>query len=403
MNFNTIDKLDVAGRRVFVRVDFNVPIKDGEVTEPTRIEAALPTLLALRERGARLIVASHLGRPKGKRDEKYSLEPVGVLLSELLEQEVIFACDPVGDGPRKLAQDLRDGQLLLLENLRFDPGEEKNDEAFARSLAQLADVYVNDAFGAAHRKHASVYGMVGQFESKAAGLLMQKELTALQHFLEAKEKPIVAILGGAKVADKIPVIDHLLPKVTHVLIGGAMAYTFLAKQGVDVGASLIEEESFDAVARIIDKARLLGVQLLLPEDHAVARELSPEAKVRVVANGQFAADEKGFDIGPRTRDLFAEVIARAKNIFWNGPLGVFEVAPFAAGTLAVARRVAESSAFSVVGGGDSIAAVNQAGVAHRLSHVSTGGGASLEFLSGLSLPGVEALSGATARSVDQLI
>ncbi|RLB55422.1 MAG: phosphoglycerate kinase [Deltaproteobacteria bacterium] len=389
MTIRFVEELPIEGRRTFIRVDFNVPLDGGRVSDDTRIRAALPTIRHAVARGARVILASHLGRPKGKVVPGLRLEPVGARLAELLEIDIIAADDCVGDGPRKLASDLRDGQVLLLENLRFHSGETANDPAFAAQLAELAEVYVNDAFGTAHRAHASTAGMVEHFENKGMGFLLRRELKHLGQLLEKPTRPFVAVLGGAKVSDKIGVVTALLGKADKVLIGGAMAYTFLKARGVEVGASLVEDDRLRKAAEILNKAAERKVELLLPEDHLVAGSLD-------AASGQVSAPgippgQLGLDIGPATVDRYCQVIAAARTVFWNGPMGVFEREPFAGGTVALARALAESGAVSVVGGGDSVAAIHQAGCADKITHISTGGGASLEFIEGKRLPGLVAL------------
>jgi phosphoglycerate kinase len=391
MAIRTLDALDLRGKRVFIRVDFNVPLDEGgRVADDARIRAALPTIQHATRAPAKVILASHLGRPKGP-DPKLSLEPVGQRLSELLGKEVIFADDCVGDGVRKMIRDLKEGQLLLLENLRFHQGEEANDDAFARELAALCDVYVNDAFGTAHRAHASTEGMVGQVKEKAAGFLMKKELTHLGQILSRPQKPFVAILGGAKVSDKIKVIESLLSKVDILCIGGAMAYTFLKARGVAVGRSRVEEGRVDLARTIMERAEAKGVELMLPVDHVCGTEPTPSAKRQVVEGATIPDALMGLDIGLKTLDRFRQRILAAKTVFWNGPMGLFEQKPWSEGTFGVARAMADSEAITVVGGGDSALAVEQAGVADKITHVSTGGGASLEFMEGRTLPGIAAL------------
>jgi phosphoglycerate kinase len=391
----SVRDLEVAGRRVFVRVDFNVPLEDGAIRDDTRVRAAVPTLELLRSRGAALVVASHLGRPKGKPDPKYTLAPVAKRLGELLRTPVAMAADCVGDAAAQAARALDRAQVLLLENLRFHPEEEKNDDAFARRLAALADLYVDDAFGAAHRAHASVAAIAKHLHPAAAGLLMEREIESLGRLRDHPEKPYVALLGGAKVSDKIDLLRHLMNGTDAVLIGGAMAFTFLRAGGIDVGASRVEEDRVEAARAILAEARGRGVRFVLPRDHVVASSPDPGAPHATTDGPAIPAGRIGLDIGPRTRDAFAEEIARARTIFWNGPLGLFEVPPYDAGTLAAARAIAAGAAWSVVGGGDSVAAVTRLGLVDRFGHVSTGGGAALEFLSGLELPGVAALDPAS--------
>ena len=394
----TLSDLDVDNRRVFVRVDFNVPLdkKSGEITDDTRIVAALPTIEALRQRGARLLLASHLGRPKGEFDPKLSMEAVGHRLSEHLDAEVRMPLDEVvGDGVTKLVNDTRAGEVVLLQNLRFHPGETKNDPKLSQALAALADAYVNDAFGASHRAHASVVGLPDLMADKAAGLLLERELQALSKLVDHPTKPFVAVIGGAKVSDKLGVLVAVLDRLSEgdaVIIGGAMANTFLAAQGHDLGGSLQERERYADCRTIFAKADARDVQVLLPTDVRVGGSLdATDARTFSLGAGALTSEELALDIGPDTERRFAEVIRRAKTVFWNGPMGLFENGAFASGTSAVARAVAESAAFSVVGGGDSVAALNRSGLADRVSHVSTGGGASLEFIEGKPLPGVAAL------------
>jgi phosphoglycerate kinase len=389
----TIKDLPIKGRRVLIRVDFNVPIKNGAIGDDTRIRASLPTIQYALEQGARtVILCSHLGRPKGKPDPQYSLKPVAERLSSLVKRPVVFAEDCIGEPAKAAIERAGDRGLVLLENLRFHPEEEKNDPAFAAQLAALADVYVNDAFGSAHRAHASTEGVVRQIKESAAGLLMAAELEHLGRVLEHPDHPFVAILGGAKVSDKLEVIQNLVPRVDALLIGGAMAYTFFKSRDVPVGKSLVEAELLDAARDVETRAKARGLRLELPVDHVVAPKLEPGAPAETLAVGDPAiGDRMGLDIGPKTIDLFRSVIATAKTVIWNGPMGVFEIEAFAKGTMEVARAVADVKGTTIIGGGDSIAAVAKAGVTDRISHISTGGGASLEFLGGRELPGVAAL------------
>ncbi len=389
----SIRDLDLKGKRVFMRVDFNVPLNDAlEITDDTRIRASLPSIKLATERGARLILASHLGRPKGKPNPKMSLKPAAERLAQLLGKPVTFAADCVGSEVAGQAAALKDGEVLLLENVRFHPEEEKNNPAFAKQLAALAEVYVNDAFGSAHRAHASTEGITRFLSPCAAGLLMEKELEYLGKAVQNPERPYTAIVGGAKVSDKIELLQNLMKFADCVLIGGAMAYTFLKARGVEVGKSRTEDDKLDLAKDLLQFAERRNIELHLPVDHVVAEKLDPGAKAEVISAVPIPADRLGVDIGPATRAVYASEIGRAKTIVWNGPMGVFEMDQFAEGTLAIARAVAASSAVSIVGGGDSVAAVHKAGVAEKISHISTGGGASLEFLSGLTLPGVAALT-----------
>ena len=393
----SIKDLDLKGQKVFVRVDFNVPVKDGEVTDETRIRAALPTIRYAIERGARVILASHLGRPKGERVEKYSLRPVHAFLIGLDEiPSCEFAGDCVGDEVSVAVEALKDGEVLLLENLRFHKEEEENDDAFAKELAGLCDLYVNDAFGAAHRAHASTVGITKHVRQAAAGLLMEKELEYLGRVLHSPERPFVAILGGAKVSDKIPVINSLITRrVDKILIGGAMAYTFFKAEGFTVGKSLVENEMLDTAREIKERAEREGVKLVLPTDHQVVDSYDPLKSRKTIPIEFTNAGLVGLDIGAETVALFSKEIEDAKTVIWNGPMGVFEEKGFEEGTVGVALAVAEAAehgAIVIVGGGDSVAAITQAGVADKITHISTGGGATLEFLAGDELPGVEALN-----------
>jgi phosphoglycerate kinase len=389
----SIKDLDLNGRRVLMRVDFNVPTKNGEIKDDTRIRASLPTIrYALDKGAATVILCSHLGRPKGKPVPEYSLRPVAARLSELLGRRVEFADDSVGQPAADAIARAGSGGVVLLENLRFHPEEEKNDPKFAAALASLADVYVDDAFGSAHRAHASTEGVVHHVRESAAGLLMAQELEHLGRILERPERPFVAVLGGAKVSDKLEVIENLIPRVDALLIGGAMAYTFFKSRGLPVGKSLVEEDLLDAARDITARAAERGLRLELPSDHVVAPKLEAGVPTEVLAVSDPAiGDRMGLDIGPRTIQTYRDVIAGAKTVVWNGPMGVFEIDAFAAGTIAVAKAVADVKGMTVIGGGDSIAAVAKAGVTDRITHISTGGGASLEFLGGRELPGVKAL------------
>jgi phosphoglycerate kinase len=389
-NLRTLNDVDVTGRTVFLRVDFNVPLDGTTITDDTRIRAALPTIQNIQERGGRVVLASHLGRPKGKKKSEFSLEPAAARLAEILRTEVLLADDCIGDGARKVVTDLREGQVAMLENLRFHPEEEADDELFARELGKLCDVYVNDAFGCSHRAHASVHALAKLMPQRAAGLLVQKEVAALEKLRGNPEKPYVAVLGGAKVSDKIEVIEVLMGLVDELLIGGAMANTFLAAQGLDVGKSRVEEDKLALARTLLIKARERNIQLLLPVDVLVADSLKA-TKGNATDVNAIGASEMALDIGPRTVKAYGERLRRAKSVFWNGPMGLFENPAFAEGSFGVARAMADCTGFTVVGGGDSVAAVQVAGLTERYTHVSTGGGASLELLEGKKLPGVEVL------------
>jgi phosphoglycerate kinase len=390
----SISDLDLGGKRVFIRVDFNVPIKNGVIGDDTRIKASLPTIKYALDKGATVILASHLGRPKGKVAPEFSLQPIVGRLSELLGRQVVFASDCIGEPAQKAVAEAQKGdKVVLLENLRFHAEEEKDDPAFAKQLASLADLYVNDAFGSAHRAHASVHAMVRAMGRGAAGLLMDKELKYLGEAVNSPVRPFVAIIGGAKVSDKIEVIENLLTKVDTLLIGGAMAYTFFKSQGLPVGKSLVEDDRLEHAKAVTARAKERGVALELPVDHVVAPKLEAGAPTEVLAVTDAAiGDRMGLDIGPKTAQRYAGILKGAHTVVWNGPMGVFEIPEFAHGTEAVARAVAAVKGTTVVGGGDSISAINKVGVADQITHISTGGGASLEFLGGQELPGVAALT-----------
>jgi phosphoglycerate kinase len=392
----SIRDLELSGKRVFIRVDFNVPLDGGRVSDDTRIRETLPTLRLAIERGARLVLASHLGRPKGKVDPKYSLAPVAARLGEMLGKPVAFASDCVGADAESKSKALRDGEVLLLENVRYHPQEEANDAEFSKQLAALCDqLFVCDAFGSAHRAHASVVGITRFVRQSAAGLLMEKELAYLGKAISNPERPFVAVLGGAKVSDKIEVVRNLMKLADAMLIGGAMAYTFLKSQGLPVGKSLVENDKLDLARGLLEEARTRKFRLLLPVDHVLAESVDSTSAAKTTDISDTPENLMGLDVGPKTIALFGQEISNARTIIWNGPLGMFEKPAFAQGTLAMARAVAAATvagATSIVGGGDSVAAVEQSGVANQISHISTGGGASLEFLAGEKLPGVEALS-----------
>jgi phosphoglycerate kinase len=385
--------LDLKEKTVFLRVDFNVPLdEECKIRDDSRIKAALPTINYLLEQKAKVVVASHLGRPKGEYIPEFSLKPVAERLSELIPQKVILAPDVIGEGVLKLKKELKEDQILLLENLRFHKGETANDSSFAQLLAQEVDYYVNDAFGVSHRLHASVVGIVQYVEKSAAGFLLKKEVDYLSKAVHSPPKPYVAILGGAKVSDKIPVIEKLLNKADSILIGGALAYTFFKAQGYEVGRSLIEEDKIELAHLLLDRAQEEKVNFYLPSDHLVAAEKDSAAEVKTLDSPPLPSDLMGLDIGPKTVEKYSEIIAKAKTIFWNGPMGVFEIDKFSQGTMRIAEAVANSEALSIVGGGDLVAAIYKAGVSEKISHISTGGGASLEFMATGTLPGIEALS-----------
>lgn len=391
MNKASIDEVNIQGKRVLVRVDFNVPMDEQQkITDDTRITAALPTVNYLIKNGARIILVSHLGRPKGKANPKFSLAPIAQRLSELLNKKVMMASDCVGAEVKTQVEALLDGQVILLENVRFYEEEEKNDPAFAKKLADLADIYVNDAFGTAHRAHASTEG-IARYIPAYAGFLMKKEVDIMSRVLENPARPFVAIIGGAKVSDKIAVIDNLLSKVDVLIIGGGMANTFIKAQGFETGKSLVEEDKVDLAKELLLKAEKLGVTLVLPVDVKVAKAFSAESPTRIVAVSKIEVDDLALDIGPISAENFAKEIVSAKTVIWNGPMGVFEMESFAQGTEKIAQAMAACQGTTIVGGGDSVAAVEKMGVAAKLTHISTGGGASLEFLEGKTLPGVAVL------------
>ena len=385
--------IDVPEKMVFVRVDFNVPLNDkGEITDDTRIQAALPTLQHLLEHNAKIIVASHLGRPKGQKVPKLSLRPAARRLSELLSRNVIMAPDCIGDEAEKRKSNLKPGYVLLLENLRFHEGEKANDDEFARGLASGIDFYINDAFAACHRAHASIVGVPKHVKKSAAGLLLRQEIDYFDRILHTPQKPYLAVLGGAKVSDKIPVMENLLDKADDILIGGAMAYTFFAAQGKETGKSLVEKDKLNTASDILKKAEQKKVSIHLPLDHVVADSPEKDAGAETISGLPIPDDKMGVDIGPETIKKYSQIISGAKTIFWNGPMGVFEVDRFSQGTSKIAEAVAGSDALSIVGGGDSVSALKKSGMDSQISHVSTGGGASLELIANETLPGIEALS-----------
>ena len=393
MNKKTIEDIDVSGKKVLVRVDFNVPLdENGNITDETRIKAALPTIKYLLEHNAAVILCSHLGRPKGEFNMKYSLAPVAKRLKEIFgEDKVVFASDVIGESSKKAVSELKPGNIVLLENLRFHKEEEKNDPDFAKALASYADIYVNDAFGTAHRAHASTAG-VADYLPAAAGFLIGKELSIMGKALDNPERPFVAILGGRKVSDKIGVINNLLEKVDTLIIGGAMSYTFFKAMGLNIGNSLVEEDKLELAKQLLAKAEAKGIKMLLPVDCVLADDFNADAKMLTVDYDKIPDGWEGMDIGPKTRELYAQAIKPAKTVIWNGPMGVFEFPRFAEGTKAVAKALSECTGTTIIGGGDSAAAVEQLGFADKITHISTGGGASLEFLEGLELPGVAALN-----------
>ena len=390
MNKKSVKDIDVKGKRVFVRVDFNVPMKDGQVTDDTRIRAALPTIQYLIDQGAKVILASHLGRPKGQVVEEMRLTAAGKRLSELLGTPVTKVDEAFGETVKAKIAEMKDGDVLLLENVRFYPGETKNDPELAKAFAELADIYVNDAFGSAHRAHASTEGIAHHLPA-VSGFLMEKELKVLGGALENPQRPFTAIIGGAKVKDKIGVIENLLDKVDNLIIGGGLAYTFVKAKGYEIGKSLLEEDKIELAKSFMEKAKEKGVKFYMPVDAVVAKEFAEDAESKVVPIDQIPADWQALDIGPETRKLYRKVVSESKLVIWNGPMGVFEFDKFAEGTKAVAEALAESDAYTIIGGGDSAAAVDKFGLADRMDHVSTGGGASLEFMEGKVLPGVAAL------------
>lgn len=387
----TMNDVDVQGKRVFVRVDFNVPMENGVVVDDTRIRAAIPTIQQLSEKGAKVILASHLGRPKGEVRDDMRLTAVGERLSKLINKPVKKLDDSVGAAVEKAVKEMKNGEIVLLENVRFHKGEEKNDEELAKQFAKLADLYVNDAFGAAHRAHASTEG-IAKYIPAVSGLLMEKELEVLGKALTNPDRPFTAIIGGAKVKDKIGVIENLLDKVDNLIIGGGLSFTFVKAQGYEIGKSLVEEDKIELARNFIEKAKEKGVNLYMPIDAVVAKELSPEAEAKVVDIDKIPADYMGLDIGPKTADKYAEVIKNSKLIIWNGPMGVFEIDQFANGTRKIAEAMAETEGYTIIGGGDSAAAVEKFGLADKMNHISTGGGASLELMEGKNLPGIAALN-----------
>ncbi len=391
MEIKTIEEQNYSGKKVFLRVDFNVPIENGRITDDTRIKATLPTINYLLSQGAILIISSHLGRPKGKVVPEMSLRPVAERLSELLNKEVKFVPDCVGDEVKKVVENLKKGDVLLLENLRFHKEEEEGNDEFAKQLASLADAYVNDAFAACHREHASIYQITKYCMNTAAGFLIKKEVDALSKLLSNPEKPFLLIMGGAKVVDKIGMIKNLIDKVDTLITGGIMAYTFIKAKHWEIGSSKVDEEAIPLAKEIIKEVNKRHLEFHTPLDHVIVNKISPDAEVLITERGTIPQGWIGVDIGPQAIEEYTDCINRAKTIFWNGPMGIFEIDKFAKGTIEIAKAVANSNAFSVIGGGDSIAAVNKAGVADKISHISTGGGASLEFLEKGTLPGIDVL------------
>ncbi|WNQ11011.1 phosphoglycerate kinase [Paenibacillus aurantius] len=391
MNKKSVRDVEVSGKKVFVRVDFNVPLENGKITDDTRIRETLPTIKYLSDNGAKVILASHLGRPKGQVVEELRLTPAAERLSELLGKPVAKADEATGDAVKAQIAKLNDGDVLLLENVRFYPGEEKNDPELAKQFAELADLYVNDAFGAAHRAHASTEGIAHHLPA-VSGLLMEKELEVLGKALNNPERPFTAIIGGAKVKDKIDVIENLLNLADNIIIGGGLSYTFLKAQGYEIGKSLVDNEKLDLALGFINKAKEKGVNFLLPVDIVVTDDFSADANTKIVGINEIPADWEGIDIGPKTREIYADVIAKSKLVVWNGPMGVFEIEPFSHGTRAVGEACASTEGYTVIGGGDSAAAAEKFGLADKMDHISTGGGASLEFMEGKALPGVVALN-----------
>jgi len=390
MNLPKIESENFKGKRVFLRVDFNVPIENGKATDTTRIEKTLPTIELLLQKGARVIIGSHLGRPKGKPDPEFTMKPVYEAFSKLTQAKVLFSEDVIGSKAVALSKELKDGEILLLENLRYHKEEEENEKGFCKKLAELADVYINDAFGAAHRAHASTEGLAHLLPA-FAGLLMRKEIEMLSGLLARPERPFVAIVGGSKVSSKFAILKNLSDKVDHLLIGGGMSYTFLKSRAVPIGNSLFEKEFESQAFQLIDRAGVNGIDLQIPVDHVIADKFDANAKTKTVDKMGILDGWMAMDIGPKTTDNYIKVIKEAKTILWNGPMGVFEMDKFAKGTIEIAKAISKSKAKSIVGGGDSIAAVNKAGVADKITHISTGGGASLEFLEGKTLPGVACL------------